>query len=316
PLDRERLAAATVAAREGARPRAPRAEGVSDMKRPEDHHSSSLVFERRANWDGISLAHYRFRAGDLPEHSHREHLVLLSLTSACRGEIRTASGFHARNQTRCEVCVIPSGQPFAARLEGEAEYLAVYLSPSLVLRAASDGLAPGKVEVVEKSSPRDPVVSRVGLALLAELQSEAPGGRLYAESLANVLAVHLLRYYTASGAGGRRFSGGLSGRRLRRVESFVADNYERDLSLDDLAREAGMSTFHFAREFKRATGTTPHQHLIKLRVERAKALLVESEMPLAEVGLRSGFSHQSHFTRLFRRLTGTTPLSYRTVSRP
>jgi AraC family transcriptional regulator len=76
-----------------------------------------------------------------------------------------------------------------------------------------------------------------------------------------------------------------------------------------------MSTFHFAREFKRATGTTPHQHLIRFRVERAKALLAESQLPLAEVGLRTGFSHQSHFTRLFRRLTGTTPQSYRLMSR-
>ena len=93
--------------------------------------------------------------------------------------------------------------------------------------------------------------------------------------------------------------------------SYIEVNHEHDLSLEDLAGEAAMSTFHFAREFKRATGTTPHQHLIRLRVERAKALLAESQLPLAEVGLRTGFSHQSHFTRLFRRLTGTTPQSYR-----
>jgi AraC family transcriptional regulator len=78
-----------------------------------------------------------------------------------------------------------------------------------------------------------------------------------------------------------------------------------------LADVAGMSVFHFAREFKRSTGTTPHQYLIKLRVERAKALLATPDLPLIEVGLRSGFSHQSHFTRLFRRETGTTPSSYR-----
>jgi AraC family transcriptional regulator len=105
--------------------------------------------------------------------------------------------------------------------------------------------------------------------------------------------------------------GGLSGQKLRQVMNFIADNYGGDLRLDELAQVAGMSSFHFAREFKRTTGTTPHQYLIKFRVERAKALLAEGEMPLIEVGLRSGFSHQSHFTRLFRRLTGTTPQSYR-----
>jgi AraC family transcriptional regulator len=139
------------------------------------------------------------------------------------------------------------------------------------------------------------------------------GGRLYAESLANLLAVHLLRHYTAAAgdAAVQRFRGGLSGRRLRQVMAFIADNYESDLSLAELAHVGGMSTFHFAREFKRATGTTPHQYLIKFRIERAKALLTESEIPLVEVSSRSGFSHQSHFTRLFRRLTGTTPQSYR-----
>ena len=130
-----------------------------------------------------------------------------------------------------------------------------------------------------------------------------------------MLAVHVLRNYTAAGAGPQRFRGGLSGRRLRGVLSYIAENHEHELTLEDLASEAAMSTFHFAREFKRATGTTPHQHLIQLRVERAKALLAESELPLAEVGLRTGFSHQSHFTRLFRRLTGTTPQSYRLTSR-
>ncbi|MGB7922659.1 MAG: AraC family transcriptional regulator [Pyrinomonadaceae bacterium] len=289
------------------------------MNAPEQHLSTPLVFERQASWDGIKLAHYRFRAGDVPEHSHRQHLVLVSLTKNCQGEIRTSSGFNARPKASGDVCVIPSGQPFAASLKGEAELLAVYLDPSLVLRAAAEdapATAGGRVEVIEKSSLHDPLIVQIGQALLAELESDAVGGRLYAESLANVLAVHLLRHYTVASGDMRRFIGGLSGQKLRRVLSFIADNYERDLSLDDLAGEAGMSTFHFAREFKRATGTTPHQHLIKFRVEHAKALLAEGKMPLAEVGLRSGFSHQSHFTRLFRKWTGTTPQSYRLMIQP
>ena len=93
--------------------------------------------------------------------------------------------------------------------------------------------------------------------------------------------------------------------------AFIADNYANDIKLGELAQVAGMSSFHFAREFKRTTGTTPHQYLIKFRIERAKALLGDEKLPLIEVGLRSGFSHQSHFTRLFRKFTGTTPHLYR-----
>jgi len=287
------------------------------MNSPEMNHLSPVVLKREAAWDGIKLAHYRFQAGDLPEHRHKEHLITIALGEGCNGEIRTASGFRTRGQTRGSICVIPSGHPFAATLESASEHLAIYLEPSLVLRAASESPATGGgIEVVEACSPSDPVIKSVGLALLAELESEGLSGRLYAESLANVLAVHLLRHYTTAGDGSRRFTGGLSGQKLRRTMAFIADNYENELSLADLAGVAGMSTFHFARKFKRTTGTSPHQYLIKFRVNRAKALLTGSEMPLVEVSSRSGFSHQSHFTRLFRRLTGTTPQSYRLMFQP
>lgn len=277
---------------------------------------SPVVSKRAAAWDGIKLEHFRFRKGELPEHSHREHMITFPLGRTCHGEIRTASGMVARGASEESVCVIPSGHPFMARLNDDAEQIAIYLDPSIVLRAADEARSASVVEVIEGCSGHDPVVRSIGLALLSEMEAEGTGGRLYAESLANLLAVHLLRHYTAAGDSIQRFRGGLSGRRQRRVLSFIADNYESDLSLAELAGVAGMSTFHFAREFKRATGTTPHQYLIKLRVERAKALLTESEIPLVEVSSRSGFSHQSHFTRLFRRLTGTTPQTYRLMFQP
>ena len=162
---------------------------------------SPVVSKREAAWDGIRLEHFHFRAGLLPEHSPHDHLITFSPAGGCRG-------------------VIPSGQSFSARLKGDSEQLAIYLDPQLVVRAADEsGVG---VEVVEAFSPDDKVARNVGLALLAELEAEAPGGRLYAESLANLLAVHLLRHYTAEGPDARRnFKGGLSGRRLRRVMAFV-----------------------------------------------------------------------------------------------
>ncbi len=280
------------------------------MSTTDVHQSSPFVEKRGAAWGPVRVEHYRLRAGELPEHEHGEHLLLLSL-SGCSGEMRTAGGFRSSAQARGGVCLIPSREPFSTRVGGDTECLGIYLDPALVERAAREAEAGSGFEVVARSNPHDPVVNGVGMALLSEMDSGAPGARLYAESLANVLAVHVLRNYTAAGAEVRRFRGGLAGGRLRRVLSYIEENHERDLTLEDLAGEAAMSTFHFAREFKRATGTTPHQHLIRLRVERAKALLAESRLPLAEVGLRTGFSHQSHFTRLFRRLTGTTPQSYR-----
>src|SRR5690242_11868681 len=163
------------------------------------NQASPVLFRKKASWDDISLEYFRFRDGEVPEHSHRQHLVTFSLGARCKGEIRTASGFRARAETDNSVCVIPSGRPFTAQLVGESEQLAIFLEPSLVLRAASEARASRRnVEIREVCAPDDPVIRNVGLALYGELESEGLGGRLYAESLANILAVHLLRHYTAS----------------------------------------------------------------------------------------------------------------------
>ena len=276
------------------------------------NQTTAVVRKRKAAWDGIRLEHCELRPGELPRHRHREHVILLSLTDGCRGELITSRGIGVSGtQAKGNVCVVPAGLDHQAVLEGNSEHLALYLDPSLIAKAASEAQLAGSFELAERYARRDAVINSVGMALLGELESEGLSGRLYAESLGNVLAVHLLRYYAVPNTQAVTFKGGLSAVRLRHVTEFITDNYDRDIKLAELAQVAGMSSFHFAREFKRTTGTTPHQYLIKFRIERAKALLAKRDLPLIEVGLRSGFSHQSHFTRLFRRVTGTTPHSYR-----
>jgi AraC family transcriptional regulator len=274
--------------------------------------NSAVVRKRKAAWDGIRLEHCQLRPGELARHKHREHVVLLSLTDGCKGELITSSGIGiSGTQTKGGVCILPAGLEHGAALEGHSEHLALYLDPRLIEKAASESKLSGNFEIAERYARRDTVINSIGTALLGELDSEGLSGRLYAESLSNVLAVHLLRYYAVSTLRPATFTGGLSAAKLKQVTDFIGENYSHDLKLAELAQVAGMSSFHFAREFKRTTGTTPHQYLIKFRVERAKALLAKNEVPLVEVSLRSGFSHQSHFTRLFRKITGTTPHSYR-----
>jgi AraC family transcriptional regulator len=273
---------------------------------------SPILSERRAAWEGIRIEHYRIKGGELPEHRHRQHIVVMPLGAGCNGELRTSNGLRVRGGPGSSgVCVIPAGLPHQAQLEGLSEYATIYLEPSVVAAAAEAAGVSRNVEVIEKYDEADSVVRSVGMALLAELESNGLSSHLYAESLANVLAIQLLRNYTASPIQWSPRTGGLSGRKLLEVKRFIEENYTQELSLEQLAQVAGISRFHFAREFKKMTGASPHQYLLKLRIQHAKALLQNSEVPLIEVGLQSGFSHQSHFTRLFRRFTGTTPQSYR-----
>lgn len=278
----------------------------------ETDRQSPLVAKKSIQWDGLRLEHYSLARGCFPEHQHAEHAVIVAYAGACRDELQTPDGFLARCAgTRGSAIVLPAQRPHTIRIAAPSEYVSLFLAPAMLARAAAEAGMGAPVEVVESCTETDHVISNVALALMAEFEQAGIGGRVYAESLANILTVHLLRHYTAARPGVMSFSGGLTGRKLRRVLDYMADNHERDLSLAELAGAADMSAFHFAREFKRATGRAPHQYLIKLRVERAKLLLAESKLPLVEVSLRTGFSSQSHFTRLFRRLTGLTPGTYR-----
>jgi AraC family transcriptional regulator len=277
---------------------------------------SPFIFNNTAKWDGISVQHCRLRSGESTERGHARHQIVILLEGSFTATMvsatgRRRSGWRGNGQTP----IIPAGQSYSAYWREELEDLSIYLDPALLARVAAEAAVSDRVELVEACSVSDPVIRRIGMALKAEVESEGLAGRLYAESLANVLAVHLLRHYTQDGDKLRTAFGGLSGRKLHQATEFIEENIERDLGITEIAYAVDLSPFHFARSFKQATGVSPHQYLIKSRIERAKALLAQGELPIVEVGFRVGFKNQSHFTTLFRKLTSVTPGAYRDLIR-
>jgi AraC family transcriptional regulator len=91
----------------------------------------------------------------------------------------------------------------------------------------------------------------------------------------------------------------------------VGDNLAEDLTLAEIAREVHMSPYHFSRLFKLSTGFSPHQYIIRQRIERAKALLTNTDLPVSVVAREVGFASPSHFAQQFRRLVGVSPRSFR-----
>jgi AraC family transcriptional regulator len=107
-----------------------------------------------------------------------------------------------------------------------------------------------------------------------------------------------------------RFPGGLAANVLRRIRAYIDAHIGEHISLDDLARQAGISRFHFARQFRLTTGESPMGYLRRVRIERSKSILQSRETTIAEVAATLGFSDQSHFTRTFGRLVGVSPGSF------
>jgi AraC family transcriptional regulator len=114
--------------------------------------------------------------------------------------------------------------------------------------------------------------------------------------------------------GAARTTSGLPQEKLQSVLLYIDESLGESLKVRELAQRIGMSQFHFARMFRRSVGRPPHGYLTDLRMERAKRLLRETDLPLAQVATRVGYQTQAHFTGVFHREVGLTPKGYRTVS--
>jgi AraC family transcriptional regulator len=273
---------------------------------------SKYIFKRVAAWHGVRVQHLRVHEGDMPEVQLAEHQIAIPLEGSYTVEAITASGFRRIVvRTVGHTCLIPAGQPYSVQWRNELENVSIYLPPAFLSRLAAESLMTERLELIEGCGVQDPFIRELGLMLTAEINSPHPAGQLYGESLVDTLAAHLLRHYTTASPRLQAINGGLAGHKLRRATDYIHDNLARELSLAEIADVVDLSTFHFVRAFKQTTGQTPYQYLLNSRIERAKQLLAETELPLAEIGYLVGFNSQSHFTTSFRRLAKLTPKAYR-----
>jgi len=252
-----------------------------------------------------------FPAAQTNRHLNKHHIFIPLAGSFEASMVMVSGGVMHSKRTVGQASIVPAGQQYSAYWKDELEDLGIHLDPDFVARQASELLQTDSVELIAACEVSDPLVHQIGRSLAAEVDAGAPAGSIYAESLVNTLVAHLLRHHSSSGDRFQQYLGGLPKRKLRRVTEFIEENLEHDLTLAEIAEIAELSPFHFARSFKQATGSTPIQFLTQRRIDLAKRLLVESELPIVEIGLRAGFKNQSHFTTLFRKITAMTPKSYR-----
>lgn len=208
------------------------------------------------------------------------------------------------------------GDDLSAAFAGVSEYILVQLSPLFVTDcAARAGLARAEMFVSfrERAVKGDARLTRLARDLAEELREEAAGQELVIGALVEQTLVQILRRY----ANLRRSAhlelsrAGLVDRRIRLAVELMHAHMHRELALEEIARAAHLSPFHFARLFKKLTGVTPHAYLASLRAARAQALLAETDLPITEIGARVGYMSSSHFARAFRQATGLSPRAYR-----
>src|SRR6202045_1607301 len=178
------------------------------------------------------------------------------------------------------------------------------------LMASSDGTY-GEVELRASLKFANPRLSALVAAVRAEMVAGFPSGRLFLDSVEQAMAVALVNGHAVRHRPVQLYRGGLGSARLRRIRELVHAKMGDDLSLDEMAQSIGLSTAHFARMFRKSTGETPHQFVLRLRLERAKAMLRAPDARVLDVAVACGFKTQQHFAQAFRDIWGVSPTEYR-----
>lgn len=245
--------------------------------------------------------------------------IVLQLTGSAYIEVRADGGRWTTVHIQPgQLFLTPSGgSPYEMRWTSESnepiQNIQLHLDSQFLAKTGVEaaGLDPSRIELLERSGARDLFIEQICLILKQELEKGGLGSKLYAESAAQLLAVHLLRQHCTFEHRVKEYSGGLPKNRLRRVTDYVQAHLDTDLSLDALAQQVEMSTYHFSRLFKQSTGESPNQYVVRLRIEEAKRLLRETDLGVLEVALAVGYNSPSHLATQFKRITGVTPSVYR-----
>ena len=262
---------------------------------------------------GSAIGLYRGSAGEethIPA-PHQHFLIMLSRTPARFERAGVGNNWVSYVKSPGTLSFLPAGVPSGARARSDFELAACALDCKLVngIDGELDRRPTGELRL--RTNFKDAAAQQLLKLLLEDFAGECPAGKLYTDHLIHALAYRVLIFARdVSPSNTARPVSGLPNRILRRVvdKMRVLDD---QLSLESLAQESGYSRVHFVRMFRAATGRSPHNYLLNLRIERSRELLSNPGLSLTDIALDCGFSSHSHFTRVFRQFLGVTPSEYR-----
>lgn len=273
-------------------------------------HSGKVSTSSHAlGWRPLSIERLDLEpSGECSTGGGPRHLILVNLAE---GRVRRESnGETVDNEIKPgDVAIYPGNVAVRWTWDTRLSFVTLGLEAGYLNRVARQvfDADPAQLELSIVEGQRDPAITAAAGNLMRELMIADAGSRLYAESTASLLAVHLLRRYARPSRQIKATEVTMAPRAVRQAVSFIHENYPHPVRLEDIAAAANLSLYHLTRVFKKAIGTTPHRYLLQVRVNSARLLLSAGARSLAEVAVAVGFADQSHFTREFKRILGITP---------
>jgi AraC family transcriptional regulator len=277
------------------------------LPRPAKRSSEDL------GWNGIYLQQHQQPAWETPESAHTRHMLMVHGTPKI---IRVERWFDGRREqeqfgNNNNVAIIPAMVLHRVNWDRESSFSLLFIEPDYLIRVARELTVGNRIELIPHHAMSDPLIDRIARSLIAELESNQLGSRLFADSLTIALSIHLLRNYADLPQPLREETGGLPPGQLQLAIDYINDCLAEELTIAAIADRLQMSQYYFSRLFKQSTGLSPYQYVMQQRIERATFLLRTTSLSVAAIAFQVGFSNQNQLTIQFRKFVGTTPTNYR-----
>jgi AraC family transcriptional regulator len=199
----------------------------------------------------------------------------------------------------------------AVLLPNPFDTLVLYVTQAALDEVAYAHRAPRVAQLVWQQGAFDPVVYHLGKTLLSTPEGPQQASRIFLDQVLYALNCHFVFSYAGAPVSVSPFRGGLSLQQMRRATAFLEAHLDGNISLQQIADVCGLSVSHFARAFKTSFRRPPYRWLIERRVDMARSLLRDSNLPLTDIATQCGFADQSALIRVFKRIHGLTPGKWR-----
>ncbi|WP_213807835.1 AraC family transcriptional regulator [Granulicella sp. dw_53] len=272
---------------------------------------SPVTDSSRSPWNGLNLERHSLEAVEIPVHEHPTLCLHLQTSgpvemdwdsSGRSGHVRSGAG---------DLILLAPGTKDSLLWYGPSQRIVVSVAPALLGQASSQLGLKTHYDFENNWSFQDEQLRLLLTEMDREMSSGWPMGSLYGDLLSMSLSIALVKKYNHLATIPAPIKGGLSRPNLRIVLAYIEENLEQDIRLEELASLSGLSLFHFARSFRESLGQTPHQYIVQMRVERAKALLSRPEWNIEQIANAVGLASAGRFAKVFRAATGVTPSQWR-----
>ena len=243
------------------------------------------------------------------------HVIAPTLSGDGWSEVRFGSKAIRGPSVTGGITIAPRG--FGGRFDCDGRPLAsnVFLSRERLQRCADDMGWSRPPELIPRLNFNDTKLFAILSLIGSEADAAGPHSRLYLETLLDLLCIQLLREHSATPSPAIQPRHGLRSPQVREISNYITDHLDESIGLQQLAELLHLSRFHFCTAFRKATGFTPHQWLVRIRMERACELLTKSSMTITEIALTVGYQTPSSFAHAFKVAMGITPSEYREARR-